>query len=56
MALPKVLLGDRKIILLSGLKEDTKPCHSVRAVIVDAEDRLHQAAKRNPEAVALGYV
>ena len=56
MALPKILLGDRKIILLSGFQEDSRPGNAVCEVIVDSEDRLHQAVARNPEAVALGYV
>ncbi|HEX9752332.1 MAG TPA: hypothetical protein VGA46_02645 [Methyloceanibacter sp.] len=56
MALPKILLGDRKIILLSGFQENSRPGNAVCAVIVDSEDRLHQAAERNPEAVAFGYV
>jgi hypothetical protein len=57
MALPKIVVRGRKIILLSGFKDQAKDAstdHS--AVIVDAEDKLRQAAKRHPDAVAFGFV
>ncbi|MGZ8400211.1 MAG: hypothetical protein ACXWVI_02770 [Methyloceanibacter sp.] len=57
MALPKIVLRGRKVILLSGFKdapEDTRSKH--RSLVVDAEDKLRIAAKRNPDAVAFGYV
>jgi hypothetical protein len=57
MALPKIVLRGRKVILLSGFKdapEDRNPTH--RGLVVDAEDKLKLAAKRNPDAVAFGYV
>lgn len=60
MALPKIALRGRKIILLSGFKDrlegNAKGNDGSRGVIVDAEDKLWQAAKRNPDAVAFGYV
>ena len=57
MALPKILLPGRTIILLTGFKDEAKnTSNSVRAVVVDDEDNLQQAVKRSPEAVALGYV
>jgi len=34
--------------------EDKNPRH--RRLVVDAEDKLELAAKRNPDAVAFGYV
>ncbi|HXG80002.1 MAG TPA: hypothetical protein VNJ31_11790 [Methyloceanibacter sp.] len=57
MALPKIVLRGRKVILLSGFKDvpeakDAKRRH----LVVDAEDKLELAAKRNPDAVAFGYV
>ena len=57
MALPKIVLRGRKIILLSGFNDgpkdkSTKHC----ALVVDAEDKLRLAAKRDPDAVAFGYV
>ena len=55
MALPKIVLRGRKIILLSGFKDGPKN-KSKRALLVDAEDKLQLAAKRNPDAVAFGYV
>jgi hypothetical protein len=57
MALPKIVLRGRKVILLSGFKdapEDRSTRH--RALVVDAQDKLWLAAKRNPDAVAFGYV
>jgi hypothetical protein len=57
MALPKIVLRGKKVILLSGFKdgpEDKSTKH--RALVVDAEDKLRLAAKRNPDAVAFGYV
>jgi hypothetical protein len=57
MALPKVVLRGRKIILLSGFKDGAyNRSTKHRALIVDAEDKLRQAAKANPDAVAFGYV
>lgn len=57
MALPKIVLRGRKIILLSGFKDgpyDKSTKH--RALVVDAKDKLRLAAKRDPDAVAFGYV
>ena len=57
MALPRIVLRGRKIILLSGFKDgaqDKSTKH--RALIVDAKDKLWQAAQRDPDAVAFGYV
>ena len=57
MALPKILLRGRRIILLSGFKDEAKDAsNAVCAVVVDDEDKLQQAAKRDPNAVAFGYV
>jgi hypothetical protein len=57
MALPKIVVRGRKIILLSGFKDEAKDASPDRsAVTVDAEDKLRQAAKRHPDAVAFGYV
>jgi hypothetical protein len=55
MALPKIVLRGRKIILLSGFTDGPKDKRK-RALVVDAEDKLRLAAKRNPDAVAFGYV
>lgn len=54
MALPKIVLRGRKIILLSGFKGPKETTD--RALVVDAEDKLRLAAKRNPDAVAFGFV
>jgi hypothetical protein len=57
MALPKIVLHGRKIILLSGFKDEVlekSPKH--RKVIVSAEDKLRKAAKASPDACAFGYI
>ncbi len=56
MALPKIVLRGRKIILLSGFQNGPKEKSKPDALVVDAEDKLRLAAKRNPDAVAFGYV
>ena len=57
MALPKIVLRGRKIILLSGFKDGAKDKSAKhRALVVDAKDKLRLAAKRDPDAVAFGYV
>jgi hypothetical protein len=56
MALPKVILRGRKIILLSGFKNGAKETNKHDALVVDEEAKLRLAAKRNPDAVAFGYV
>ena len=56
MALPKIVLRGRKIILLSGFKNGPKEKTKPDAFVVDAEDKLYLAAQRNPDAVAFGYV
>jgi len=57
MALPRIVLRGRKIILLSGFKDGAKNKGvKHRALVVDAKDKLRQAAKRDPDAVAFGYV
>ena len=54
MALPKILLGDGKIVLLSGFQE-ANSSSTVPSVIVDSEETLNQA-ERNPDAVVLSCV
>ena len=57
MALPKIVMRGRKIILLSGFKDGPKDkSTNHRALVVDAEEKLRLAARRNPDAVAFGYV
>jgi hypothetical protein len=57
MALPKIVLRGRKVILLSGFKDGPYDKSAKRReLLVDAEDKLRLAAKRNPDAVAFGYV
>lgn len=56
MALPKIVLRGRKVILLSGFKNGPREKNKPDALVVKAEDKLRLAAKRNPDAVAFGYV
>ena len=57
MALPRIVVRGKAIILLTGFKNEAKEASkTVCAVVVDEEDKLQQAAKRNPDAVAFGYV
>jgi hypothetical protein len=55
MALPKILLGDGKIVLLNGFQEADRPGNAVSPVIEDSEEKPNQA-ERNPDAVTLGYM
>ncbi len=52
MALPKILLGDGKIVLLSGFQE-ANSSSAVSTIILDSEERLNQA-ERNPDAGSFG--
>ena len=54
MALPKIALRGRKVILLSGFKNGAE--EKSKPLVVDAEDKLRLAAQQNPDAVAFGYV
>ena len=61
MALPKIVLRGRQVTLLSGYNDNAggsaeEGNDARRAVVIDAEDKLNQAALRNPDAVAFGYV
>jgi hypothetical protein len=57
MALPRIVVRGKKVILLSGFKNDDMGTGESReGVIVDAKDKLVRAAKRNPDAVAFGYI
>ena len=62
MALPKIVVRGKQVILLSGYNKDdvkrSSAAHqfSDRQMKVDAEDQLLLAAQKNPDAVAFGYV
>lgn len=57
MALPKVDVHGKQVILLSGFIDETKAARStIRPISIDAEKKLNQAALSNPDAVAFGYV
>mgnify|MGYP001826726961 CR=1 FL=1 len=62
MALPKIVVRGKQVILLSGYDKDglkrSQEAHQLsdREMKVDAEDQLLLAAQKNPDAVAFGYV
>lgn len=58
MALPRIVVRGKKVILLSGYKKDDDKGtgETRRGVAIDAKDKLLLAAQRNPDAVAFGYV
>ena len=59
MALPKIVVCGKKVILLSGYTRREGEVRNVSGrmdVVVDAKDKLLAAAKRDPDAVAFGYV
>jgi hypothetical protein len=49
----KAELQGKKVILLNGARAEKK---TGKAVEIEAPDRLLEAARRNPDAVAFGYV
>jgi hypothetical protein len=55
MALPKIALRGREIILLSGFSDGAEDESPNRKLVVD-EEKLEQAAKLDPDAVAFGYI
>lgn len=60
MALPKIALRGRKVILLSGYKRNVATNADLDTefgtVTISAKDKLRKAAKQDPDAVAFGYV
>ncbi len=52
MALPRIVVRGKEIILLSGFKDEAKATNEfVCGVVVDDEVKLQQAAKRDPDAL-----
>jgi hypothetical protein len=50
MALPRIVVRGKEIILLSGFKDEAKETNeSVCGVVVDDEVKLQHAAKPNPD-------
>lgn len=57
MALPKIVVRGKEVILLSGFTSGAGKATSIDdAVKIDAEDKLKRAAKQDPDAVAFGFV
>jgi len=62
MALPKIVVRGKKVILLSGYSKDdytgAGEAHRLgdHTMKVSAEEQLVLAAQKNPDAVAFGYV
>jgi hypothetical protein len=55
MALPKVRVLGRIVILLSGFEHCAANADPFSAIVMD-KDKLRRAAALNPDAVAFGYV
>jgi hypothetical protein len=56
MALPKVRLLGKMVILLSGFDQCAADADQPLSAIVMDKDKLRRAAALNPDAVAFGYV
>lgn len=57
MALPKIDVRGRKIVLLTGFPTDKKGERKVAQPLSEESEReLRLAALRHPDAVAFGYV
>lgn len=59
MACPTIKVLGKSVILLSGFRDVLKDTKSVRVIKSDdikSAEALSTSAKRNPDAVAFGYV
>ncbi|MGD9868690.1 MAG: hypothetical protein AB7U38_11885 [Hyphomicrobiales bacterium] len=67
MGLPKIVMDGRLVVLLSGFRIEPGRGYRPRGHVagdaaagaplaIDASDKLRQAVRRNPDAVAFGYV
>lgn len=58
MALPKIVVHNRKVILLSGFTAGSaeREGRGEAAISIDAEAKLLYAVKKYPDATAFGYV
>lgn len=58
MALPRIVVRDREIILLSGFDEKVvdKRVPANVELVIESEAELRRSAKRHRNAVAFGYV
>jgi hypothetical protein len=55
MALPKIALRGREIILLSGFSDEAEDESSSRKLVID-EEKLERVARLHPDACAFGYI
>ena len=53
MVVVKIKLQGKTVILLNGARTEKKPGKRVE---IEAADRLLDAARQNPDAVAFGYM
>ncbi len=57
MALPKVTVRDREVVLLSGFERPKREQETPRSVLVIRdEDKLRRSVMKDRDAVAFGYV
>ena len=53
VAVVKTVLSGRKVLLLNGARAEMTVGN---AVVIEAPDKLLEAARRDPDAVAFGYM
>jgi hypothetical protein len=57
MALPKVVVRDREVVLLSGFERHKRDHETPRSMLVIRdEDKLKKSVLKDRDAVAFGYV
>lgn len=56
MGLPKVVIRGKEIILLSGYTDQAGGKANGAGVMIEAEDKLRLAIKKDPDAIAFGRV
>ena len=55
MAFPKVAIGDRELIVINGFSKGTDGS-GLQIINISEIENLRKAAKRDPEAIAFGYL
>lgn len=52
----KTTVLGKAVFLLSGVRSPTKRCGTLAAFDVESPEKLLETARRNPDAVAFGFV
>ncbi len=58
MALPRVVVRDRQVVLLSGFEttHDKKRDNAPDDIVIREEEKLQRSVQKDRDAVAFGYV